>query len=109
MNPIFLSDPMRSAIMRGPLDGELMGGTLVFVDRSSLDENTERNFSLSHFLCDIPLFGGVDIAKGSVIDGTRKQVNNCLYNYEFAGSAKVARFVLRIFYAHIFNSNLSED
>ena len=26
-------------------------------------------------------------------------------NYEFAGSARVARFVLRIFYAHIFNLN----
>ena len=65
--------------MRGLSDGELIGGTLVLVpvDRTSklrlgllLDENTERNFCLSHFLGDLSLFGGVDMARRSVIDGT---------------------------------------
>ena len=65
--------------MRGPSDGELIGGTLVHVsvDRTSklrlgllLDENTERNFCLSHLSGDRSLFGGVDMARGSVIDET---------------------------------------
>ena len=75
MKPIFLPDPVRSAIIRGPSDGELIGGTLVLVDRTSelrlgllLDENTELSFCLNHFLADRPLFEGVDMA--SVIDGT---------------------------------------
>ena len=74
MKLIFLPDPVRSAIMRGPSDGELIGKTLVLVDRTSnprlvflLDENTERNFCLNHFLGDRSLFGGVDMA---VIDET---------------------------------------
>ena len=67
--------------MRGPSDGELIGGTLVLVDRSSLDENAERNFCFSHFLGDLSLLGGVDMARRSVIDGTSMQdVNICLYN-----------------------------
>ena len=41
MKPIFLPDPVRSAIIRGPSDGELIGGTLVLVDRNSLGENAE--------------------------------------------------------------------
>ena len=28
-----------------------------------------------------------------------------LLNYKFSGSARVARFILQIFYAHIFNLN----
>ena len=32
------------------------------------DENTERNFCLSHLFGDRSLFGGVDMARGSVID-----------------------------------------
>jgi hypothetical protein len=63
--------------MRGPSDGELIGGTLVLVDRATddtsklrlgllLDENTERNFCLSHFLGGRSLFGGVDIVRGRV-------------------------------------------
>ena len=64
--------------MRGPSDGELIGGTLVLVDRTSklrlgllLDENTERIFCFNHFLGDRSLFEGVvDIASRSVIDGT---------------------------------------
>ena len=63
MKPIFIPDPVRSATMRGPSDGELIGGTLVPVDRSSLDENAERNFCLSHFLGDRWLFGGVDMTR----------------------------------------------
>ena len=68
---------MGSAIKCGPSDGELIGGTWVLVDRTSklrlgllLDENTERSFCLSHFFGDRSLFGGVDIARGSVIDET---------------------------------------
>ena len=69
---------MRSAIIRGPSDGELIGGTLVLVDRTSklrlgllLDENTERIFCFNHFLGDRSLFEGVvDIASRSVINGT---------------------------------------
>ena len=57
--------------MRGPSDGELIGGTLVLVDRNSLDENAERNFCFNHFLGDFSLFGGVDMARRSVIDGSR--------------------------------------
>ena len=62
--------------MREPSEsnGELIGGTLVLVDRTStlrlgllLDENTERNFSLNHFLGDRSFFGGVDMV---VIDET---------------------------------------
>ena len=34
----------------------------MLVDRNSLDENAERNFCLSHFLGDLSLFGGVDMA-----------------------------------------------
>ena len=63
--------------MRGPSDGKLIDGTLVLVDRTSklrlgllLDENTERNFCLSHLFGDRWLSGGVDIARGSVIDET---------------------------------------
>ena len=63
--------------MRGPSDGELIGGTLVLVDRSSLDENAERNFCLSHFLGDLSLLGGVDMARRFVIDGTSMQ--ECQY------------------------------
>ena len=49
----------------------------MLVDRTSklrlgllllLDENTERNFCLSHLFGDRLLFGGVDMARGSVID-----------------------------------------
>ena len=69
MKPIFLPDPVRSAIMRGPSDGELIGSTLVLVDL--LDENAERKFCLNHFLGDLSLFGGVDMARRSVIDGSR--------------------------------------
>ena len=56
--------------MREPSEsnGELIGGTLVLVDRTStlrlgllLDENTERNFSLNHFFGDRSFFGGVDM------------------------------------------------
>ena len=43
-----------------------------------LDENTERNFCLSHFLGDLSLFGGVDMARRSVIDGTSKR---CIFAY----------------------------
>ena len=62
--------------MREPSEsnGELIGGTLVLVDRTStlrlgflLDENTERNFSLNHFFGDRSFFGGVDMV---VIDET---------------------------------------
>ena len=35
----------------------------MLVDRNSLDENAERNFCLSHFLGDLSLFGGVDMAR----------------------------------------------
>ena len=57
--------------MRGPSDGlgELIGGILLLVDCTSklrlgplLDENTEPNFCLNHFLGDRSLFGGVDMA-----------------------------------------------
>ena len=58
MKPIFLPDPVRSA---GSSDGELIGGTLVLVDRNSLGENAERNFCFNHFLADLSLFGGVDM------------------------------------------------
>ena len=68
MKPIFIPDPVRSATMHGPSDGELIGGTLVLVDL--LDENAERNFCFNHFLGDFSLFGGVDMARRSVIDGT---------------------------------------
>ena len=61
--------------MLAPSDGELIGGTLVLVDCISklrlgllLDENTERNFCLSHLFGDRSLFWGVDMARGSVID-----------------------------------------
>ena len=69
MKPIFIPDPVRSATMRGPSDGELICGTLVLVDL--LDENAERNFCFNHFLGDFSLFGGVDMARRSVIDGSR--------------------------------------
>ena len=53
--------------MRGPSDGELIGGILVLVDCISklrfgplLDENTERNFCLSHLFGDRLLLGGVE-------------------------------------------------
>ena len=68
-------DPVRSTIMLGPSDGELIGGTLVLVDRTSklrlvllllLDENIERNFCLIHFLGVLSLFGGVDMARGKI-------------------------------------------
>ena len=81
MKTIFLPDPVRSALMRGisvASDGELIGGTLVLVDRNSLDENAERNFCLNHFLADLSLFGGVDMARRSVIDGTSKR---CIFAY----------------------------
>ena len=67
---------MRSAIVRGPSDGELIGGTLVLVDCTSklrlgplLDENTERKFCFHLFgLC--LLLGGVEsvdmIARGNL-------------------------------------------
>ena len=74
--------------MRGPSDRKLIDGTLVLVDGTSklrlgllLDKITEQNFCLSHFLGDHSLFGGVDMARRSVIDGTSMQdVNICLYN-----------------------------
>ena len=54
--------------MRGPSYGELIGGTLVLVDWTSklrlgplLDENTERNFCLSHLFGDRLLLEGVDM------------------------------------------------
>ena len=84
MKPIFLPDSVRSAKMRGPSNGELIGGTLVIVDPNSLDENTERNFCLNHFLGDLSLFEDVvDMARSSVIDGTckLKAVYICLYNH----------------------------
>ena len=53
--------------MLAPSDGELIGGTLVLVDWTSklrlgplLDENTERNFCLSHLFGDRLLLGGVE-------------------------------------------------
>ena len=81
MKPIFLPDPVRSAIMRGLSDGdsELIGEILELVDRDSLDENTERNFCLSHFLGDLSLFGGVDMARISVIDGNFQAC--CIFAY----------------------------
>ena len=52
--------------MRGPSDGELIGGTLALVDCTSkfrlglfLDENTERNFCF-HLFGDRLLLGGVE-------------------------------------------------
>ena len=81
MRLIYSPDPVRSAIKRGPSDGEfspasderyedLIGGTLVLVGSASrtsklrlglLDENTERNFCLNHFLGDCSLLEGVDM------------------------------------------------
>ena len=63
--------------MRGPSDGELIGGILVLVDCISklrlgplLDENTGRNFCLSHLFGDRLLLGGVEsvdmIARGKL-------------------------------------------
>ena len=73
--------------MRGPSDGELIGGTLVLVDCTSklrlgllIEENTERNFCLNPFLGNCSLFEGVDMAKGFVIDGWKQVVYICLYN-----------------------------
>ena len=74
MKLIYSPDPTRSAITRGPSHGEfsldLIGGALVLVGSVSctsklrlglLDENTERNFCLNHFLGDRSLFVGVDM------------------------------------------------
>ena len=48
-----------------------------------LDENTERNFSLSHLFGGRSLFGGVDIARGSVIDVIdERKICICLYNLD---------------------------
>ena len=55
-----------------------------------LDENTERNFSLSHLFGGRSLFGGVDIARVSVIDvideismklELERTMCVCLYNH----------------------------
>ena len=84
MKLIYSPDPVRSAIARGPSDGEFsmawaarnevsIRGKFVLVGRASgisklrlglLDENTERNFCWNHFFCDRSLFGGVNMARG---------------------------------------------
>ena len=89
MRLIYSPDPVRSAIKRGPSDGEfslasaeryedLIGGTLVLVGSASstsklrllgpIDENTERNFCFNHFFRDGSLFEGVDMARGRLVE-----------------------------------------
>ena len=82
MKPIFIPDPVRSATMRGPSDGESIGDTLVFVDRNSLDENKERNFCLNHFLGDFSLFGGVDIG------------NTICYRWDLKASMSIFAYII---------------
>jgi hypothetical protein len=74
-------EPVESVMMHGPSDGELppacealklvLVGSALASGRSKpelrlglLDENTDRNFCLNHFLIDRSLLEGVDMAKG---------------------------------------------